>query len=186
MPGVRRPRLDSAAGRKLPVGVVRVCNGVQVGSNATAETHRPSRISTVLAFAAALIAIPLVFAALPKGCEGSRPEAYETKAGKPTRLNGNKTAVDALDVSEAVRLQPQGTVYVRGYLLAPRDDSTRLCTRLEKSGLCRKPSLVLDASEVNLDGASALEVGCCAIGLWSPRPVVLQVDFRGRTPRIVG
>lgn len=127
----------------------------------------------------------LILGALPKGCEGSAPEPYETKAGSPTRLNGDKAPNDALDVSEALRRRPQGPAYVRGYLLAPRDDSTRLCARLERSGLCHGPSLILDTSAVDLDAAQALESGCCSLGLWSPWPVVLRLEFRRHTVRIL-
>lgn len=129
----------------------------------------------------------IVLAAALSGCGGSA-EPYETQGGSATRLDGTKATVQALAVSEAVRLDPQEPVYVRGYLLAPRDDVTRLCTRLKENGDCRgAPSLVLDASKVDLDAARALEAGCCSLGLWSPHPLVLRLQFqRGRRVLVLG
>lgn len=128
-----------------------------------------------------------LLAALLCACGGSF-EPYETESGSATRLDGTKAAVHALTVSEARRLRPQRPVYVRGYLLAPRDDEKRLCTRLEESGDCRgAPSLVLDVSRVNLDTARALKRGCCSLGLWSPHPLVLRLQFqRGRRALLLG
>lgn len=129
----------------------------------------------------------VLVAAVLCGCGGSF-EPYETEGGSATHLDGTKAAVQALTVSEALRVRPENPVYVRGYLLAPRDDETRLCTRLTESGDCRgAPSLVLDSSGVNLDAARALEAGCCALGLWSPHPLVLRLQFeRGRRVLVLG
>jgi hypothetical protein len=120
----------------------------------------------------------VLLAAVLSGCGGSL-EPYETESGSATRLDGTKAAVQALTVSEAVLLRPQKPVYVRGYLLAPWDDERRLCTRLKEGGDCRgAPFLVLDVSKVNLDVARALEAGCCSLGLWSPHPLVLRLQFQ--------
>jgi hypothetical protein len=120
------------------------------------------------------------------GCGGSI-EPYETRGGSATRLDGSKATVETLAVSEALRLHPEEPVYVRGYLLAPPDDENRLCTRLEESGACLGDSLVVDTSRVDLYGAPALEEGCCAIGLWSPHPLVLRLRLeRGRRALVLG
>jgi hypothetical protein len=130
--------------------------------------------------------LPLVvYAALAAGCANS-PEPYETEDGSPTRLDGKDTEIRTLTVSQALDLARREVAYVRGYLFAPRDEATRLCTRLDESGLCGGPSLVLDASQVDLETAPALEVGCCALGLWSPRPLVLRLQVRGRRARVLG
>ena len=114
----------------------------------------------------------VLLAAVLTGCGGSI-EPYETQGGAATRLDGSKATVRPLAVSEALHLHPEEPVYVRGFLLAPPDDDDRLCTRLEENGACRGDSLVVDTSRVDLWSAPALEAGCCAIGLWSPHPVVL-------------
>ena len=145
----------------------------------------PARRMTTALVARGLPAVLL--AAHLCGCGGSF-EPYETDGGSATRLDGTKAAVQALTLSEAVRLRPQKPVYVRGYLFAPRDDEKRLCTRLKESGNCRDaPSLVLDVSRVNLDAARALKAGCCSLGLWSPHPLVLRLQFqRGRRVLVLG
>jgi hypothetical protein len=135
----------------------------------------------------AAMGLPVVVlvAAVLSGCAGSL-DAYETEDGSPTFLDGTEPKVQTFTVSEAVRVRPQEPVYVEGYLLAARDDDTRLCTVLSSDGHCRAaPSLVVDARRMNLDGASALEAGCCALGLWSPHPVVLRLRFRRGRPALV-
>jgi hypothetical protein len=128
----------------------------------------------------------VLLATVLTGCGGSS-EPYETRSGSATRLDGSKATVRALALSKAVRLYPQEPVYVRGYLLAPPDDEHRLCTRLEENGACRGDSLVVDTSRVDLYGAPMLEEGCCAIGLWSPRPLVLRLRLeRGRRAVVLG
>lgn len=131
--------------------------------------------------------LPLVvFAALAAGCANS-PEPYSIEDGPPTRLDGKDTDIRTLTVSEALHVARRKVAYVRGYLFAPRDEATRLCTRLDESGpVCGGPSLVLDASQVDLENAPALEAGCCALGLWSPRPLVLRLQVRGRRARVLG
>ena len=114
------------------------------------------------------------------GCGGSL-QAYETHGGARTHLDGTKATESALTVAQALRRQPQKPVYVVGYMLAPRDDLPRLCTRLNDYADCRgAPAVVLDDSKVNLDQSRALHVGCCATGFWSPHPVVLHLQFDGR------
>ena len=138
-----------------------------------------------IGLAAMGLAVVVLVTAVLSGCAGSL-DAYETEDGSPTFLDGREPNVQTFTVSEAVRLRPEGPVYVQGYLLAPRDDDTRLCTVLNSHGHCRgAPSLVVDPRRVNLDGASALEAGCCALGLWSPRPVVLRLRFRRGRPALV-
>jgi hypothetical protein len=129
--------------------------------------------------------LPLVVFAALAACADS-PEPYATKDGPPTRLDGKGTHVRTLTVAEALSLARREVAYVRGYLLAPRDDVPRLCTRLSESGVCGSPSLVLDVSQVDLDTAPALEAGCCALGLWSPWPLVLRLQMRGRRARVLG
>jgi hypothetical protein len=120
----------------------------------------------IIALAVGVLAVVVVGPLLYYGAlRDPKMEPYETKGGSPSRLDGEDAAVDALAISEARRLDPRRPVYVRGYLLAPYDDSTRLCTGLERSGLCREPSLVLDTSAVDLHGSPALESGCCSLGL---------------------
>jgi hypothetical protein len=136
-------------------------------------------------FGKAVLVFGLAFGGLGTGC-GESLEPYETRGGSATRLNGEEAAVGALAISEALRLSPHRPVYVRGYLLAPYDDSPRLCAQLERSGICRAPSLVLDTSAVDIDASPALESGCCSTGHWSPRPLVLQLEFSGRTVRVLG
>jgi len=83
---------------------------------------------------------------------GDSTEPFETKGGTATRLDGTKATVQAVDISEAVRLHPREPIYVRGYLLAPPDDEDTLCTRLKEDGDCRgAPSLGLDTSSVELE-----------------------------------
>ena len=118
------------------------------------------------------------------GCHGEL-QPYETKDGEPIRLDGERAEGEALGIAEAVRRRPKQPLFVRGYLLAPYDDTDRLCTELEETGLCREPSLILDTSAVDLFEADALEHGCCAIGHWSPKPIVLRVRFRGKTARVL-
>lgn len=119
------------------------------------------------------------------GCGSFDP--YETQGGTPTRLNGSEATVRALTVSEALHAHPSEPVYVLGYLIAPPDDEHRMCARLEKSGACRGDSLVVDTSRVDLWAASALEAGCCAIGLWSPHPLVLRLRLKhGRRALVLG
>jgi hypothetical protein len=122
-----------------------------------------------------------------RACMDVKVRPYETSAGWPTRLDGEQTTVDALDIGDARRLHPEEPIFVVGYLLAPYDVAPpRLCTRLEESGLCREPSLPLLADVDLLTEAPALEHGCCATGLWSPKPVVLRVRFRGRLAHVLG
>jgi hypothetical protein len=128
-----------------------------------------------------LVAAALAAAA---GCHGEL-QPYETKDGEPTRLDGEKSAGEALGIAEAVRLHPKQPVYVSGYLLAPFDDADQLCTQLEETGFCREPSLTLDTSAVDLFEADALEHGCCSIGHWSPKPIVLRVQFRGKSAQVL-
>jgi hypothetical protein len=130
------------------------------------------------------LAVTDALAATAAGCHGDL-QPYETKDADPTRLDGEKTAVDPLDIAEAVRRHPKEPIYVRGYLLAPFDDTHRLCTRLEQTGRCHDPSLSLDTSAVDLFEADALETGCCSTGHWSPKPIVLRVQFRGKTARVL-
>jgi hypothetical protein len=120
---------------------------------------------------ATLLVLVLVVAS---ACGGSL-EPYETTRGSATYLDGKVSTVPSLALSEVVKQERQNAVYVHGYLLAPRDDEPRLCTRLEKSGACRSPSVILDTTQVHLDGAEALEHGCCSLGFWSPHPLVLRV-----------
>jgi hypothetical protein len=133
------------------------------------------------------LAFLVLLTSLLSGCGGSF-EPYETETGPATRLDGTAPTVRALTVSEALRLHPREAVYVRGYVFAPRDEVPRLCAQLDDGGHCRgAPSLMLDTSEVMLDGAEALESGCCATGSWSPRPVVLRVRFeRGEQVLVLG
>lgn len=133
------------------------------------------------------LALLVLLPSLLSGCGGS-VEPYGTVTGPATRLDGTALTVRALMVSEALRLHPREAIYVRGYVFAPRDEAPRLCARLHEGGHCRgAPSLVLDTSEVPLDGAEAMESGCCATGSWSPRPVVLRVRFeRGKRVLVLG
>jgi hypothetical protein len=131
------------------------------------------------------LVVAVALAAAAAGC-GGELEPYETKDGNPTRLDGEKTTVAALDIAEAGRLHPKEPIYVRGYLLAPFDDAHQLCTQLEQTGLCRQPSLTLDTSAVDLFEADALEEGCCSIGHWSPKEIVLRVQFQGKAARVLG
>lgn len=127
----------------------------------------------------AIAALVVALVAVLSGCGGGSVEPYETRDGSATRLDGTKVTIPALAVSEAIRLRPQEPFYVRGYLIAPPDDEDMLCERLQETGDCRgAPALVVDTSRVDLWGAKALEEGCCAIGLWSPHPVVLRVNLR--------
>jgi hypothetical protein len=113
-------------------------------------------------------------------------EPYETEPGAATRLDGTKAPVQGLSVAEALRLHPQEAVYVRGYLLAPYDDKPRLCTRLSETGKC-DGALVLDLSGVDLEVGDTLRAGCCSLGLWSPRPLVVRVKLgSGRRARVIG
>ena len=130
------------------------------------------------------LVVAVALAAAAAGC-GGELQPYETKDGEPTRLDGEKATGEALGIAEAVRLHPKQPVYVRGYLLAPFDEADQLCTQLEETGLCREPSLALDTSAVDLFEADALEEGCCSIGHWSPKPIVLRVQFRGKTARVL-
>jgi hypothetical protein len=133
----------------------------------------------------AALSVVVLLTAVLTGCAGSI-DAYETDDGSPTFLDGTESNVQTVTVSEAVLLRPREPVYVEGYLLAPRDDDTRLCMVLNSDGHCRGgPSVVVDARRVNLDGASALDAGCCALGLWSARPVVLRLRFRRDRPALV-
>ncbi len=120
------------------------------------------------------LSLVVLLVAVVSGCGGSL-EPFETESGSATRLDGIEATVQALSVAEAIRMRAKKPVYVRGYLLAPPDDVDVLCTRLVENGLCLGPALVLDLLRVDLDGARALEHGCCAIGYWSPRPLVLRL-----------
>ena len=130
------------------------------------------------------LVVAIALAAAAAGC-GGEPHPYETKDGEPTRLDGEKATGEALSIAEAVQLHPKEPVYVGGYLLAPFDDAHRLCTQLEETGRCREPSLTLDTSAVDLFEADALEEGCCSIGHWSPKPIVLRLRLRGKTARVL-
>ncbi len=128
------------------------------------------------------LVVAVAVAAAANGC--GEQKTYEKKEGEPNRLDGEKSTGEAMSIAEAVRLRPKEPVYVRGYLLAPFDDVHQLCTR-QQSGRCHAPSLTLDTSAIDLFEADALEAGCCSIGYWSPKPVVLRVQFRGRTARVL-
>ena len=129
------------------------------------------------------VTIVVLLAAALGGC-GDSFEPYETESGPATRLDGTTPATHAWTVSEVVRLQPRRPVYVQGYLLAPRDDKPRLCTRLTEPGACHG-ALVVDLSGVDLPVGDVLEAGCCSLGFWSPRPVVLQLRLRRGRPALV-
>lgn len=121
------------------------------------------------------------------GC-GS-PEPYETQDGDATRLDGTKADVEAMTVAKALESRQGKRAYVRGYVLAQPDSPHRLCTRLTKGGTCHGPFLVIDLANVDLrdQRGRALEHGCCAIGAWTPRPVVLEVRLeRGRRALVLG
>jgi hypothetical protein len=125
--------------------------------------------------------------AVPVGC-GS-PEPYETQDGDATRLDGTRVDVGAMTVAKALESRRGEPVYVRGYVLAQPDSPHRLCTRLTKGGACQGPFLVIDLAKVDLrdERGQALEHGCCAIGAWTPRPVVLEVRLeRGRRALVLG
>lgn len=111
---------------------------------------------------------------------------YETRDGGPTRLDGSEVDVDALTVAQAQGRRDREPVYVEGYVFAPSDEPSRLCTRLSERG-CDGPALPIDMSQLDLAGdrGRALEHGCCAIGAWSPRPVVLRVWLRDGLPAFV-
>ena len=131
-----------------------------------------------------LLVVVLLAAALG-GCSDSF-EPYETEDGSATRLDGTRPPIQTLAISEAMRLHPRRPVYVRGFLLAPFDDKPRLCARLRETGACHG-ALVLDLSRVDLRVGDVVEAGCCSLGLWSPRPVVLRLQLRrGRPARVLG
>jgi len=122
---------------------------------------------------------------IASGCGGS-PDPYETEPGAATRLDGGKPHLRSVTIANSRRVKGRQVIFVRGYLLAPRDDRTRLCSRLEKGGACRD-ALVIDASRVNLDASAVLEAGCCSTGLWSHHPVVLRLQTRpGQDPLLLG
>lgn len=133
----------------------------------------------------ARLSLAVLVVTLAAACHGSI-DPYGTRGGFATRLDGAKAPPEAWSVREVVARRPTEAVYVRGYLIAPRDEEARLCTRLADSGECRGgPSLIVDKSGVNLDAASALEAGCCAVGLWSPRPVVLHLKLQNRRRALI-
>jgi hypothetical protein len=126
-----------------------------------------------------------VLLAIATACGGSI-EPYETRDGDATHLDGTKARPEAWSVGDALSRRPRNTVDVRGYLVAPRDDEARLCTRLAESGECLDgPWLVVDTSRVDLDAAPALEAGCCALGLWSSRAVVLRLKLQSGSRALV-
>jgi hypothetical protein len=132
------------------------------------------------------VCIVVVLAASLTGCGGSL-EPYETEDGPATRLDGTEHTAQVLAPSDALRLHPQQPVYVRGYLLAPPDDVDRLCTQVEKGGVCGGAYLIVDTSRVDSYASPALEAGCCALGLWSPHPLVLRLRVeRGRRAVVLG
>ena len=129
----------------------------------------------------------LLLAAGLTGC-GS-PEPYETEGGDPARVDGTDASVHSITIAQTQGRRVPSSAYVEGYLIVPVDDVSRLCTRISDDGACERPSLVLDNPHDNLRrlGAPVLEHGCCAIGAWSPRPVVLHVWLRpGRRAHVLG
>ena len=115
-------------------------------------------------------------------------EYYETTDGEPTRLDGSEPMVRSISVAEAAGRPAGSRFYVRGYLYLPPDDERQLCERMSPDAVCKGASLVIanphPMGSMAADGV--LEHGCCAIGSWSPREVVLQVWLHGDRAHVLG
>jgi hypothetical protein len=111
-----------------------------------------------------------------------------------TRLrlpNGTIASGRSLSVAEAITRQSARPVAIHGYFEAAADDRPYLCARLNGYADCRgEPHLVIGVPYHWLfEGRNrlrGLETGCCAIGSWSPHPVVLQGRVRNRTLLLLG
>jgi hypothetical protein len=107
-------------------------------------------------------------------------EHYETTDAAQTRLDGSEPTMASLTVSAAKGRKPGRRFYVRGYLYLPPDDERRLCERMSAERGCDGATLVLanPHAVMRMAGDDVLEHGCCAIGSWSPREVVVHVRLR--------
>jgi predicted small lipoprotein YifL len=116
-------------------------------------------------------------------------EHYETTDGEPTRLDGSEPTARSISVAEAAKRPVLSRFYVRGYLYLPPDDERRLCEQMSSDSACDGASLVIanphPVGSMAADGV--LEHGCCAIGAWSPREVVVSVWLaRDRRAYVLG
>jgi hypothetical protein len=102
---------------------------------------------------------------------------YETRDGEPTRLDGSEPTLRSISVADAATIPAGSRFHVRGYLFLPPDDERRLCERMSPDDACDGASLVVaNPHEVgSMAGDGVLAHGCCAIGSWSPREVVVHV-----------
>jgi hypothetical protein len=125
------------------------------------------------------VSLAFVGAALT-GCGGS---------AETTRVDGSGARTASMTVADAVSRSQRTLAYVRGYLVVPVDDVSRLCTRIPEHGGCEAPSLELANRQDDLRrlAGPVLEHGCCARGSWSPHPVVLHLWLMpGRRAHVLG
>ena len=112
---------------------------------------------------------------------------YSMSSDARPRLPDGTVASDAgINVADAVARQPAHLVAIHGYFEAAADDWPYLCARLNGTPDCRGVPRLRIAGSIQwlLDGPHrlrGLETGCCAIGSWAPRPLVLRGTVRSRT-----
>lgn len=128
------------------------------------------------------ILLPLVVAiALCSSCGGNGDKPYAMKGGAATLLDGSPAPQGATPVSRAPQ-DATGARYFVGYLVAPTDDSPRLCSHLTGSTDCYGArNLILNGSRIQsiIDGATVLRHGSRSTGSWSPHPVALRGYLAG-------
>jgi hypothetical protein len=90
-------------------------------------------------------------------------------------LPNGKPAPSSISIARALASREHRPRLVHGYLSAPMDDVSRLCTRFN-GGACAGPALVI-ANLRWVDGAPAIEGiehGCCSVGYWTSTRVALR------------
>jgi len=122
----------------------------------------------------AVVALAIIVGVLLTRSHARHPIPYMADDSAVFLPNG-KPAPSSVSIAQALDSKEPSPRLVRGYLSAPMDDVSRLCTRFN-GGACAGPALVI-ANLRWVDGAPAIEGiehGCCSVGYWTSKRVALR------------